>query len=48
MESYKELDEKLYEKRKETNVIEWVKLMNNDKNTAEEIILNELIYTENV
>lgn len=46
MESYKNLDEKLSEKRKETNQIEWVKLMNNYKNIAEEI--NELIYTENV
>ena len=48
MKSYKKLDEKLSEKSKETNQIEWVKLMNNYKNTAEEIILNELIYTENV
>lgn len=46
MESYKKSDEKLSEKRKETNQIEWVKLMNNYKNIAEEI--NELIYTENV
>ena len=48
MKSYKNLDEKLSEKRKETNQIEWVKLMNNYKNIAKEIILNELIYTENV
>ena len=48
MENYKKSDEKLSEKSKETNQIEWVKLMNNYKNTAEEIILNELIYTENV
>ena len=48
MESYKKSDEKLSEKSKETNQIEWVKLMNNYKNTAEEIILNEIIYTENV
>ena len=48
MESYKKSDEKLSEKSKETNQIEWVKLMNNYKNIAEEIILNELIYTENV
>ena len=48
MERYKKLDEKLSEKRKETNQIEWVKLMNNYKNIAKEIILNELIYTENV
>lgn len=43
MESYKKSDEKLSEKSKETNQIEWVKLMNNYKNIAEEIILNELI-----
>lgn len=48
MESYKKSDEKLSEKCKETNQLEWVKLMNNYKNTAEEIILNELIYTENM
>lgn len=28
--------------------LRWVKLMNNYKNIAEEIILKELIYTENV
>ena len=48
MESYKISDEKLSEKNKEINQLEWVKLMNNYKITAEEIILNELIYTENV
>lgn len=48
MESYKKSDEKLFEKSKETNQIEWVKLMNNYKNIAEEIILKELIYIENV
>ena len=48
MESYKKSDEKLSEKNKEIKQLEWVKLMNNYKNTAEEIILNELIYTENV
>ena len=48
MENYKKSNEKLSEKCKETNQIEWAKLMNNYKNTAEEIILNELIYTENV
>ena len=48
MESYKKSDEKLSEKSKETNQLEWVKLMNNYKNIAEEIILNEFIYTENV
>ena len=44
MESYKKLDEKLSEKSKETNQLEWVKLMNNYKNMAEEIFLKELIY----
>ena len=48
MESYKKSDEKLSEKSKETNQFEWVKLMNNYKNTAEEIVLKELIYIENV
>lgn len=48
MEGYKKSDEKLSEKNKEIKQLEWVKLMNNYKNTAEEIILNELIYTENV
>ena len=48
MESYKNSDKKLSEKNKEINQLEWVKLMNNYKNIAEEIILNELIYTENV
>ena len=48
IESYKKSDEKLSEKSKETNQFEWVKLMNNYKNTAEETILKEIIYTENV
>lgn len=48
MKSYKKRDEKLSERNKEINQLEWVKLMNNYKNTAEEIILKELIYTENV
>ena len=43
MESYKNSDEKLSEKSKEINQIEWLKLMNNYKNTAEEILLKELI-----
>jgi hypothetical protein len=41
MESYKKLDERLSEKN---NHIEWAKLMNNYKNTAEEIILKEYIF----
>ena len=48
MEQYKNSDELLSEKSKNNNQIEWVKLMNNYKNMAEEIILKELIYTENV
>ena len=48
MESYKKSDEKLSENSKKINQLKWVKLMNNYKITAEEIILNELIYTENV
>lgn len=45
MENYKKTDERLSEKSKEINQIEWVKVMNNYKNMAEEIILKELIYT---
>ena len=48
LESYKNSDEKLSEKSKEINQLEWVKLTNNYKNMAEEIILKELIYIENV
>ena len=48
MESYKKSDEKQSENSKKINQLKWVKLMNNYKNTEEEIILNELIYTENV
>ena len=44
MDNYIKNDEKLSEISKESNQIEWVKLMNNYKNTAEEIILKELIY----
>ena len=44
MKNYKNSDERLSEKNKEINHIEWSKLMNNYKNTAEEIILKELIY----
>ena len=38
-----ENDEKLSEKNKNLNQLEWVKLMNNYKKNAEEIIKNELI-----
>lgn len=48
MEQYKKSDKLLSEKSKETNQLEWVKIMNNYKNCAEKIILKELIYTENV
>ena len=48
MESYKKSDEKLSEKSKEINQLKCVKLMNNYKNTEEEIIIKELIYTENM
>ena len=48
MKNYKKSDEKLSEKSKEINQLEWVKLMNNYKHMAEEVILKELIYTENV
>lgn len=44
MDNYIKNDEKLSEKSKENNQLEWIKLMNNYKNTAEEIILKELIY----
>ena len=44
MENYKNSDERLSEKNKEINHIEWSKLMNNYKNMAEEIILKELIF----
>lgn len=37
-------DERLSEKSKELNPIEWTKLMNNYKNMTEEIILNEYIF----
>ena len=43
IENYKKLDG-LTEKNKENNQLEWVKLMNNYKNMAEEIIKSELIY----
>ncbi len=44
MDNYIKNDEKLSEKSKENNQLEWVKLMNNYRNCAEEIILKELIY----
>lgn len=44
MDNYIENDEKLSEKNKEINQLEWVKLMNNYKDCVEEIILKEMIY----
>lgn len=44
MDNYTKNDDKLSEKNKEINQLEWVKLMNNYKDCAEEIILKELIY----
>ena len=44
MDNYIKNDDRLSEKSKENNQIEWVKLMNNYKLVAEEIILNELVY----
>lgn len=44
MEQYKKNDIRLSEKNKEINQIEWVKFMNNYKNSAEEIIMKEDIY----
>ncbi len=44
IKNHKNSDERLSKKNKEINHIEWSKLMNNYKNTAEEIILNEFIF----
>ena len=44
MDDYIKNDERLSEKNKELNPLEWAKLMNNYKNTAEEIILNEYVF----
>ena len=44
MEDYIKNDEKLSEKSKELNPIEWTKLMNNYKNMAKEIVLNEYVF----
>ena len=44
MNNYKKSDERLTEKSKDNNPIEWANLMNNYKNCAEEIIKNEIIY----
>lgn len=44
MENYIKSDERLSEKSKKLNPIEWTKLMNNYKNMSEEIILNEYVF----
>lgn len=44
MEDYIKNDERLSEKSKELNPIEWTKLMNNFKSMAEEIVLNEYVF----
>lgn len=44
MSNYIENDDKLSEKSKDNNQIEWVKLVNNYRNMTEKIILKELIY----
>lgn len=44
MENYRKNDDKLSEKNKEISGLEWVKLMNNYRDCAEEIILKEMIY----
>jgi len=44
MGNYIKNDEGLSEKNKELNPLEWTKLMNNYKNTAEEIVLNEYVF----
>ncbi len=44
MDNYRNSDNKLSEKNKEISGFEWVKLMNNYKDCAEEIILKEMIY----
>ena len=44
MNDYIKNDERLSEKSKELNPLEWTKLMNNYRNMAEEIVLNEYIF----
>lgn len=44
MEGYIKNEEKLSEKSKELNLLKWTKLMNNYKNMAEEIVLNEYVF----
>lgn len=44
IKNYIKNDERLSEKSKETNQLEWVKHMNNYKNMAEEIVLKEIVF----
>lgn len=44
IKNYIKNDERLSEKSKELNSLEWTKLMNNYKNIAEEIVLNKYVF----
>ena len=44
MQKFIKIDSKLSEKFKEKDSLEWTKLMNNYKNIAEEIVLNDYIF----
>lgn len=44
MGNYIKNNERLSEKNKELNPLEWTKLMDNYKNTAVEIVLNEYVF----
>ena len=44
MQKFMKIDNKLSENFKEKDSLEWTKLMNNYKNIAEEIVLNDYIF----
>ena len=44
LKDFKYHDERLSEKNKELNPLEWTKLINTYKNTTEEIVLNEYVF----
>jgi len=44
MQKFIKSDSKLSKKLKEKDSLEWTKLMNNYKNIAEEIVLNDYIF----
>ena len=44
MENYIRNDERLSEKNKEINQLEWVQVMNNYNSMAEEIVLKEIVF----